>query len=240
MRNRTPSFDVTPYVRAFPLLVKNPSLMIAPLLAGVIAVFVSVLGGGVAVGDPVGSVAAGLTGLLIQLIESFAFAVSLIIADAAWRRGGSVPFDPSWQEARLRGRDIIFAAIGYSFVLSIATYFQQLALVLYAVAFFAFIYTIPAAAIGGVPGSAALNRSLELVKANALPTALLAVVSVALLLFGEPALVLALRASFIALSGPNEIVLSLIGALVRAICYGYLALVTAKVYSDIAFGRRSW
>ena len=58
------------------------------------------------------------------------------------------------------------AAIGFSFILWAAALGGGLvgsvgALLLQAVAMFFFIYTLPAAAIGGVPGGAALQISLE-------------------------------------------------------------------------------
>ncbi len=247
-RQRAPRVDFIPYVRAFPLLVQNPTLMVAPLLAGVIAIFVGrASGGGAGSGDVLSGLTGGLNGLLVNLIANFAFAVSIVIGDAAWRRGGSVPFDPSWQEARRRGRDILFAAFGYGFVLSIAGLIGGFlsgilgvvgVYAMIALATFAFIYTLPAAAIGGIPGGAALNRSLELAKANPLPTVALALVNAAILFFIEPTLATLVLRSLVEQFGFDGVFIDLARVVIRSIASAYLALVTAKVYADIAFGRR--
>jgi hypothetical protein len=188
---QSPKLDFAPYLRGFAVLARNPALVLPPLVAAVVAVFVSRMGGsGVGEGNPVGMVSGSLTSLLVTLLESFAWACSIVLADAAWRRGGTAPFEASISEARRRGGDILFAAIGYSFVLSLAALVGGIVpivgFVLVAVAVFFFIWTIPAAAIGGIPGGASLNRSLELARANPVPTAIFAVVYFVLVNFVAP------------------------------------------------------
>jgi hypothetical protein len=242
---QSPKIDLSPYLKGFAVLARNPALVLPPLVAAVVAVFVARIGGGgVGEGNPIGEVSGSLTSLLVTLLESFAFACSIVLADAAWRRGGTAPFEASIQEARRRGSDILFAAIGFSFVLSLAALVGGIVpiigLLLVAVAVFFFIWTIPAAAIGGIPGGASLNRSLELARANPVPTAIFAVVYFALVHFVAPIVTVAVFASLGALQGTSAVVSGLVGAVVMAIFYGYLAVVAAKVYADIAFGRRMW
>jgi len=242
---QSPKLDVSPYLRGFAVLARNPALVLPPLVAAVVGVFVTRLGGGgVGEGNPVGQVSGSLTSLLITLLASFAFACSIVLADSAWRRGGTAPFEASIQEARRRGGDILFAAIGFSFVLSLAALVGNiipfLGLLLVPVAMFFFIWTIPAAAIGGIPGGAALNRSLELARANPVPTAIFAVVYVVLVDFVAPTATDAVFSSLGALQGNSAVLSGLVGAVVMAIFFGYLAAVGAKVYADIAFGRRMW
>ena len=55
------------------------------------------------------------------LIQLFALGVSIIIGDMGWRRGHA-SFDDAWQDARHKGRDILFAALGFRSCLSIAQY----------------------------------------------------------------------------------------------------------------------
>ncbi len=245
MFKQSPKIDLSPYLKGFAVLARNPALVLPPLVAAVVAVFVARIGGGgVGEGNPIGEVSGSLTSLLVTLLESFAFACSIVLADAAWRRGGTAPFEASIQEARRRGSDILFAAIGFSFVLSLAALVGGIVpiigLLLVAVAVFFFIWTIPAAAIGGIPGGASLNRSLELARANPVPTAIFAVVYFALVHFVAPIVTVAVFASLGALQGTSAVVSGLVGAVVMAIFYGYLAVVAAKVYADIAFGRRMW
>jgi hypothetical protein len=242
---QSPKIDFSPYLRGFAILARNPALVLPPLVAAVVGVFVARIGGGGAAdGNPVGQVSGSLTSLLITLLDSFAFACSIVLADAAWRRGGTAPFEASIQEARRRGGDILFAAIGYSFVLSLAALvggiIPLIGLVLVAVAVFFFIWTVPAAAIGGIPGAASLNRSLELARANPVPTAIFAVVYFVLVHFVAPAVELAVFTSLGSLQANSAVLSGLAGAVIMAIFYGYLAVVAAKVYADIAFGRRMW
>src|SRR5476651_461754 len=81
------------------------------------------------------------------------------------------------------------ASFGFTFVLYIArlvgAFFGPFGVLLIAAAVVFLIYTIPAAAIGGVPGGAALQVSIERARANPLPTIIVTIVSLAVyFLFG--------------------------------------------------------
>ncbi len=236
------NLDLLMYVRAFGLLARNPSIMVVPLLMGIVGVFVLQLGGGNAGAGVFGSLTGGITSLLIQLLQLFAFGTSCIIADMAWRRGRA-SFDEGWNEARRKGSEILTASLGFTFVLYAASFagtlIGPLALVLLAVAVYFLIYTIPAAAIGGVPGGAAIQISIERARYNPLPTVIVTIVSVAALYYLQVllaplfALVLA-PLSFASLN----LLRAIFSALVQAIAIAYIALVVTKTYSDVSFGRR--
>jgi hypothetical protein len=236
------NLDLLMYVRAFGLFVRNPSIIVVPLLMGVIGVFFAQIGGGDAGGGVVGGLTSGLMSLLILLLKMFAFGTACIIADMAWRRGRA-SFDDGWNEARRKGGEILTAAMGFTFVLYLASYagtlVGPLTPVLLAVAIYFLIYTIPAAAIGGVPGGAALQVSIERARYNPLPTIIVAVVSVVAFLYlgvllGPLFSLLLEQMSFASVN----LLAALFEAIVQAIAVGYIALVVTKTYSDISFGRR--
>lgn len=233
--------DLLMYVRAFGVFARNPSIVVVPLLMGVVGVFVAQVGGDAGAGV-FGGWTAGIMGLLILLLKMFAFGAACIIADMGWRRGRA-SFDDGWNEARRKGGEILSAAMGFTFVLYIAQFagslIGPLMPVLLAVAIYFLIYTIPAAAIGGVPGGAALQVSIERARYNPLPTVVVTVVSVAAffyldLLLAQRFTLLLAPLSFASLT----LVAALFGAIVQAIAIGYIALIVTKTYSDISFGRR--
>jgi len=235
--------DVTTYGRALLLLVRFPAVILAPLLVAVAQVLVFRLLSISDVGGPFAGATSGLVGLLLQLLNSFALSVSLIVADSAWRNGRA-PFDHAWDEARRKAGDILMAAIGFSFILWAASLAGGLigsvgALLLEAVAMFFFIYTLPAAAIGGVPGGAALQVSLERAR-GAVPATILVTVVYVLVYVVLPILAQSTLPSLLLLSpiGYSDVVASLFGALIEAIAAGYVALVLAKTYNDVSYGRR--
>jgi hypothetical protein len=228
--------DLMVYVRALPLLARNPSIIVVPLLMGVVGVFIGQIGGGSG-----GGIIGGLTQLLIILLNLFAFGAACIIADAAWRRGRA-SFDDGWNEARRKGGEILTAAMGFTFVIYLAqfagTLIGILANVLLAVALYFLIYTIPAAAVGGIPGGAALQISIERARFYPLPTVVVTIVSVAAYLLAT-----LLMPYFTPLLPPSSfasmsLIAALIGAVVQSIAVGYIALVVTKTYADISFGRR--
>ncbi len=223
--------DLAVYLRAFGVLARNPTVIVLPLLVGVIGVLVQQLS------DPEGGgLLASLTTFLLLLIQLFALGVSIIIGDMGWRRGrGS--FDDAWQDARNKGRDILFAAFGFTFVLSIAQYAGQIlpgiiAIVLLAIAVYALIYTIAAASIGGIPGSAAISVSIERVRSAPLTAAVLTVISLVLMLYVARNLDVVV---FESLGVTSPLVGELLDALFQSIVTGYIAIVMAKVYSDVSF-----
>jgi len=228
--------DFSVYLRAAGVFARNPTVIVLPLLAGVIGVLVNqlsdVTGGGIL---------ASLTTFLLLLIQLFALGVSIIIGDMGWRRG-SVPFDEAWQDARNKGRDILFAAFGFTFVLSIAQYAGTLlpgiiGIVLLAVAVYALIYTIAAAAIGGIPGSAAISVSIERVRSAPMAAAMLTVVTLVLMFYVGHNIDVWL---FSALGVTSQMVALLLDAVLQAIITGYVAIVMAKVYTDVSFTTPRW
>jgi hypothetical protein len=227
--------DFSVYFKAFAVFARNPTVVVLPLLAGVVGVLVE------RISDVTGAgLLASVTSFLQLLLQLFALGVSIVIADAGWRRG-SASFDDAWQDARNKGRDILFAAFGFTFVLSIAQYASQIAgaagIVLMALAAYGLIYTIAAAAIGGIPGGAAINVSIERVRSAPLTSAILAVVSLLFFLyFGPSADALIFDTAGIG----SPLVAMLLGALVRAILTGYVAIVMAKIYADVSFTPPRW
>jgi hypothetical protein len=182
-----------------------------------------------------------ITSLLVQLLNSFGLAVSLIMAENVWRRGDA-RFDDAWESARRNVGGILLAAIGYNFVTWIAAYFGAFvpfgSIVLSVVASFFFIYTLPAAAIGGVPGGAALQAALERAQRSPLPT----IVVTAVYLFVFYILTSLVTEAILPLVLENDqnapfVTGKLIVAVIEAFAAGYVALVLAKAYDDASYGR---
>jgi hypothetical protein len=235
MRPIREHLDFSPYLRAFGVFARNPTVIVLPLLAGVIGVLVArvsdLAGGGLL---------ASVLAFVMILLQLFALGVSIVIADAGWRRG-SASFDDAWQDARRKGGDILFAAFGFTFVVSIAQYASTiiggLGIVLMALAVYALIYTIPAAAIGGIPGGAAISVSIERVKSAPLTAAILTIVGLVLMFYVG----LFIDQWLFGLAGiSSPLIAMLLGAGVRSILAGYVAIVMAKVYSDVSFTMPRW
>lgn len=234
--------DFMSYVRAFGLLVRNPQIALAPFAASVATILLFMLVPAEAGSGFLGSMNSSIAGLVAQLIASFGLAVALIVAEAAWRRG-KAPFDDAWEDARGKLGQIVFAAFGINFVVYVAGLVGGLlgpigSIVLTVVAYAIFIYTIPAAAIGGIPGGAALNASVERAKRTVLATALVTVLYLFNLIYVPTLIIEALNPlllgnSFLA----QGVVISLISAFFKAIATGYVALVLAKAYDDASYGR---
>ncbi len=244
MKRGVGNVDAGAYLRAFPLLIRNPAIMLAPFVASVAEVVLyKVLPGGAGVGF-LGAANSSIAGLVAQLIAFFGLSVALIVADTAWRRGRA-PFDDAWEEARRKAGDIVFAAIGLGFVLYLANLIGSFlgfagAIALGLVAYFFFIYTLPAAAIGGVPGGAALNASVERARGAPLTTALVTVIYVLAFLYVPTLITGAVEPLILTQNLPAaDIISTLIVAAAKAIVSGYVALVLAKAYAGVSFGRSS-
>ncbi len=221
------------YGRALPYLVRNPSILAMPLLAAVIDMLVSYTGQ--VTTDPFGGLGNGIFGMIVQIVYLFAFGVAIIQANNI-ARGYKTKFDDAWVEARRKAGGILIAAIGFQFIVWVAAYagsllsvvpFLQIGLQL--IAYFFLILTIPAAAIGGLPGGLALSGSIRAVRGNPWPCLVLAVVFVVLWI-GLPLLIdvyVATRFGFLGYQ--------LITALARAIVLAYMAFPFATTYDDIAF-----
>lgn len=228
---RFPDFSI--YARAIPMLVRAPSIFVAPLLGGVVALVLSQVGGYLTA--PVGGVGGGLFDFIANVFYSFAFGVAIIQADAL-ERGLRANFDAAWEDARRKAGGIIVAAIGFWFIVMVAQYVGQVAglegmLLLELVAAFFLIYTIPAAAIGGLPGQFALGGSLRAVRANVLGAVVLAVFFVGVFVLLPP-YVATIVAQHFALSHTLAV---LVEILLEAIALGYLAFPFAKQYADVAY-----
>ena len=227
--------DFMMYLRALPLLARHPSILVMPVLAGVVDLLVSSLSP--LMTDPLGGIGDSIFQFVVQIVYGFAFGVAIIQASNIWRgRKGS--FDEAWDEAKHKSGGIILAVIGFYFMLFVAGYAGGLiggigALILSVIAAFFLVYTVPAAAIGGLPGSLAIQGSIRAARANIPGTIVLALVFYALF-YVVPAYAI----------NPFGLALGLTGyklalALVRAIVFAYLAFPFAKQYDDVAF-RGMW
>ena len=227
--------DLLLYAAALPVYARNLGVILAPLVAAAIGVGFDYLSGPLFAA--VGGAGGGLFAFITRVVEGFAFAIAVIFADDAWRHGrGNVR--AAWNQARRRAGDIIIAVIGFLFLTYVAGLVGSIvgligSYVLTALAVWAFLYAIPAAAIGGVPAGGAFSTSLQTARRNPLATALLAIVSVVVWLgltqyaLGALALYMNPAAYFAAL------------VLLTAIAIGYIALIVAKQYADLAF-RSYW
>lgn len=236
MRGSRERIDLSIYVRALAVFVRNPTVMVMPLLVAVIGILLGQISGFTG-GD---ALTGGLAGFILQLLQLFALGVSIIIADKGWRRGVA-SFDDAWQDARHKAGDIIFAAFGFTFVIQIALLAGQmvgaLGTILSAVAIYGLIFAIPAAAIGGVPGGAAINASVERVRSAPLTAAVLAVVTIVMLLYFRAFVGLRLELLAYEFLGGPSILGPILGAVVSSIAAGYVAVVMAGVYAEVAFSR---
>ena len=243
--------DLGVYAKAVPLLLRNPSIVVIPLLMAVISVLValmtSVSGSGI-----IGGTTSGLSSFIVLLLELFGLGAACIIADDAWRNGRA-SFDKGWSEARRRGSDILVAALGVTLIFFVAQYagsllaslvpftvlgFNVVALLLIVAAGIFLIWAIPAAAVGGIPGGAAIQISIDRVRENAGPAVVTAIVAFLLLRYAVPYAAIRLWELLLPYTGGSSIVLLLVQALLEAIVLGYIALVITKTYTDSAFARR--
>lgn len=230
MRGSSFRVDFGAYFRSIVLLATHPSIVAFPLLAAVVAVLVDQVTPFLT--DPLGGAGSGLLGLVVQIVFLWAFGMAIVQASNIWRgRRGS--FDEAWHEGRAKSGGILLAAVGFQFVIFAAGLIGSflspyVGLFLEAVAAFFLIYTIPAAAIGGLPGTMALSGSVRAVRANVAGSILLAVVFVALFLFLPQALQWVTGSL-------SPTVYALVMAAVKALVLAYLAFPFAKQYDDVAF-----
>lgn len=229
--------DIAMYARAFPLLVRRPSIFVMPLLAAVVDLLLTQLS--YVFTDAAGGAGASIFQMLSQLVYLWAFGVTIIQASNIWR-GHRGSFEEAWEEGRVKFGGMAIAAIGFQFVVQAVSYIGSflggpIGLVLGAIAALFLIYTIPAAAIGGMPGALAISASIRSVRANPLGSIVLAIVFFALwyvaIPIGLPYLLHLAPWSWSTWSW------SLASAVVSAIVLAYLAFPFAKQYDDIAFTR---
>jgi hypothetical protein len=232
--------DVSLYLRAFPLLARHPQIMLAPFLAGLANIVLATLMPG-----GTGFLAAansGLAGLFSVLISSFGLGVAIIVADSVWRYGRA-PFRDAWEQARRKGGDIIMSAFGVSFVIymaglvgSVVPVVGPIGLILVATYFM--IYALPAASIGGVPGFASLQSSIDRARAAVLPSIIVTIAYIVVYDLGRSVFEMTVVPALIG-RGPftSELSFSVLDALVQAPFAAYVALVLAKTYDDVSYGR---
>jgi hypothetical protein len=241
-RSPLPGLDLGVYASAVPVLVRNPSIIVVPLLMAVIGVLLTVVMTPFSSGS-IGSMTLGLAQLIQFMLTLFGLGAACVIADDAWRHGRA-SFDRGWVETRNRGGDILMAAVGFGLLSTVGLYVTQiLGLIGYllAAAVVVFlIWTIPAAAVGGIPGGAAIQVSIDRVRSAPLPAVLATIVS--LVLFGLAAPIAAnwLATLLLTWTYGSILVERLILALLQAIVIAYVALVITKTYTDAAFSTRRW
>ncbi len=234
---RRQGLDPALYVQAFGVYARNLGVLLAPLLAAAIALGLEYLEGPLF--NPIGGAGDPIVGFIIQVIQGFAFAIAVIFADSAWHngRGG---LRASWDQARRRAGDIIIAVIGFFFLVYVAqlvggiiggiVHLPYIGLALGALAVWAFVYAIAAAAIGGVPAGGAFSTSLQTARRHPLATAILVIVS--LLVYYYVGMILPDRL------GPYlGVGYDVARILLAALATGYVALVVARQYADFAFRR---
>ncbi len=229
---RQPRVDFGMYAQAVPQLARHPSIFVMPLLAAVVDLLIQQISPFFT--NAVGGAGSFLFGIIVNLVYGFCFGVAVIAANNVWR-GRRAGFDEAWEEGRLKAGGILIATIGFYFLIYVAQYAGQLIgstilqLVLEVVVAFFLIYTIPAAAIGGMPGNLAIGASFRAVRENLLGAGILAIVFVVLWIW-LPYFVVAQVGANLGVVG-YELVL----AAIKAIVLAYLAFPFAKQYDDVAF-----
>jgi hypothetical protein len=232
VKARRPSVDFAMYVQAIPLLARHPSIFVMPLLAAVVDLLIAQI-------TPFFTDAAGGTGtflfqIIVQLVYGFCFGVALIAANNVWRSRRST-FDEAWEEGRHKAGGILIATIGFYFLIYVAGYAGSLLgnpavqIVLQLLVAFFLIYTIPAAAIGGMPGNLAIGASFRAVRENLLGAAILAIAFVFFWVW-LPEFIVNRFAIELGVIGYE-----LVHAAIKAIVLAYLAFPFAKQYDDVAF-----
>jgi hypothetical protein len=232
MRRGGPNVNFAIYGKALVHLVRHPSILLLPLAAAAIDLFIWYWG--TLFTDPLGGIGTGLFALVVQIIYLFAFGGAVVQANNI-ARGYRTSFGDAWDETRRKSGGILLAAIGFQFVTWFAAYVGaflgggNVQLLLQLIAYFFLILTIPAAAIGGLPAQLALSGSIRAVRANTLGCIVLAVVFVALW-------VLIPRYGLLPLVGPyGVLVLKAAWCLYNAVALAYLAFPFAVTYDETAF-----
>jgi len=233
MRSPVSGLDWKMYFEALPLYARNLGVLLFPLIAAGIG-----LGLTYAEGPPFNPIAGArdpIIGFIIQVIYGYGFALAVIFADDAWRHGRG-NLRGTWDQARSKAGSIIIAIIGFLFLIYVAGLIGNifgpiLSLALTVLAVWAFIYTIPAAAVGGIPGGAALSASLQAARRHPLATAILTIVS-----YGVYRALTDFALN--AIGGYMGVGYDAAQVLLTAIAIGYIALIIARQYADLAF--RFW
>jgi hypothetical protein len=232
MRSPMSGLDWKLYVEALPLYARNVGVLLYPLIAAAIALGLNYLGNWVSA--PTGYALVSIFLYVALVIEGYSFAVAVIFADDAWRhqRGN---LRSAWEHGRRRAGDIIITIIGFFFIVWVAGVvggilpLPYLSLALQVVAVWAFLYAIPATAIGGIPAGGAFSASLQAARRHPLATAVLAIVSYGVWI-GLTHYALNAISPY-----TGEAAYAAAQVLLAAIALGYIALVVARQYADLAF-----
>src|SRR3981081_4074551 len=116
-RAQGPDVDLSVYAKAVPLLLRNPAIVVVPVLMAVIGVFLQLTMRSSYGGGALGTLTGQLASFIVILLELFGLGTACIIADDAWRHGRA-SFENGWAEARNRGGDILFASLGFTLLLA--------------------------------------------------------------------------------------------------------------------------
>lgn len=222
--------DFRIYIQALGVYFKNPVIALVPLAAGLANVLLSIGFSGT------------IAWLFSILLNLCGLAVAVIIADYAWRARGDI-LDQAWNDARRKAGDILVASLGVVFVIALPSLFGSifgpLVPLLQAVAFTFVIYTIPAAAIGGTPGGAALQASVD--RTRAFPVTSIVLFLICYGAYACAQLIAGVVIQTVEASIDGSIaspIAWIISAFTRALSIGYIALVLARVYIVTSYGRR--
>lgn len=224
--------DLAIYWQALPVYARNLGVLLGPLVAATAAWAIDNYAQG-PLFYGVGGSGGALWGYIVRVVQFLGFAYALIFADDAWRFGHG-DLGRAWNEFRRKIGPILLAIIGFLFIVYVAELVGGFAgliglAVVGALAVWAFLWSIPAAALGGIPGGAAFSASLNIAKRNWLATIVVAVVGIVVYM---GLAVYALNAVGNYYVGVGYDVTSI---LLPSIALGYIALVAAKQYSDLAF-----
>ena len=228
-----PRTDLSLYWHAFPVYARNLAVLLPPLLAAVVQQLLNYAGAQLT--GPLGGIGMGIFGFIGQLVFGFAFGVSLIVADDAWRHERA-NLGTDWDEAKRKAGNILLATVGLFFMIYVAQMIGSIlggggSLAAGALAVLFLVYTIPAASLGGSPGPYALSSSIQIARREPGRTLLLTVVSLFVYYF-IGFMLPPILAPYV--STPSFIVLQM---LLPSLAIGYVALIVAKQYADIAFSR---
>ncbi len=233
MRRPTSGLDWKLYFEALPLYVRNAGVLFYPIIAAVIGLGLSYLEAPLF--NPIGGAGDPIINFVIQLVYGFGFALAVIFADDAWRHGrGNLP--AAWEQGKAKAGNILLAIIGFYFLIYVAGLIGNIggpyvSLALTVLAVWAFIYAIPAAAIGGIPAGGVFSASVQAARRHPLATAILTIVSYVV---WRGLTVFALNA----IGGYMGVGFDAAQVLLTAVALGYIALIVARQYADLAF--RFW
>ena len=233
MRRPVSGLDWKLYFEALPLYARNLGVLLYPLIAAGIGLGINYLGQWLSA--PMGYAVMGIFTYIALIIEGYGCALAIIFADDAWRHGHG-NLRNAWDQGKRRAGDIFIAIIGFYFLIYVAGMIggiggPYISLALTVVAVWAFIYSIPAAAIGGIPAGGAFSASLQAARRHPLATAVLAIVSYGVWIGLT-------RYALGAIGGYLGVGYDAASVLLAAIALGYIALILARQYADLAF--RFW